>query len=69
MTKRDIQLNGGAGFDNDVNTGVSAKLRHFYQSVQEEGIPDRFMSLLERLEKAEQASEHVLAVRMPTNGR
>jgi Anti-sigma factor NepR len=33
--------------------GVSAQLREFYQSVQEEGIPQRFLELLERLDMAE----------------
>ncbi|MFN3507280.1 MAG: NepR family anti-sigma factor [Allorhizobium sp.] len=38
--------------------GVSAQLREYYQSVQEEGIPERFLQLLERLDVAErQASE------------
>nr|WP_307158511.1 NepR family anti-sigma factor [Rhizobium paknamense] len=32
---------------------ISAKLKHFYNTVQEEGIPDRFVELLERLEAAE----------------
>ncbi|MGG7519753.1 NepR family anti-sigma factor [Allorhizobium undicola] len=32
---------------------ISAQLRHFYNSVQEEGIPDRFVELLERLDDAE----------------
>jgi len=33
--------------------GVSAQLREYYQSVQEEGIPERFLELLERLDMAE----------------
>ncbi|MFN7127054.1 MAG: NepR family anti-sigma factor [Allorhizobium sp.] len=33
--------------------GVSAQLREYYQSVQEEGIPERFLQLLERLDMAE----------------
>ena len=38
--------------------GVSAQLREYYQSVEEEGIPDRFLQLLERLDMAErQAGE------------
>ncbi|THV15160.1 hypothetical protein E9677_07300 [Rhizobium rhizophilum] len=38
--------------------GVSAQLRDYYQSVQEEGIPERFLQLLERLDMAErQAGE------------
>lgn len=36
-----------------VHPGVAAQLREYYQSVQEEGIPERFLSLLERLDMAE----------------
>jgi hypothetical protein len=39
--------------------GVSAQLREFYQSVQEEGIPERFLELLERLDMAERRAEEV----------
>ncbi|MGF9563174.1 NepR family anti-sigma factor [Neorhizobium sp. JUb45] len=35
------------------NSAISRKLRDFYDAVQEEGIPDRFLDLLERLEQAE----------------
>ncbi len=35
------------------NAAISRKLRDFYDAVQEEGIPDRFLDLLERLEQAE----------------
>jgi hypothetical protein len=45
---------GAASF----HPGVSAQLREYYQSVQEEGIPERFLELLERLDMAEkQAGE------------
>ncbi|MBO3758717.1 NepR family anti-sigma factor [Ciceribacter sp. L1K22] len=33
---------------------ISRRLRHFYDSVQEETIPDRFLQLLEMLEEAEE---------------
>ncbi len=47
--------------------GVSAQLREYYQSVQEEGIPERFLQLLEQLDMAErQASE---ATRIKDNAR
>ena len=70
MTNHQITVNASDGFESDVNMGVSAKLKHFYQSAQEEGIPDRFLSLLQRLEEAEtNASERVLAVRVVHNGR
>ena len=37
------------------NASISRKLKEFYDAVQEEGIPDRFLDLLERLEEAENA--------------
>jgi len=37
----------------DPNTQISMKLRELYNSVQDEGIPDRFLDLLERLDEAE----------------
>jgi predicted transcriptional regulator len=37
------------------NASISRKLKEFYDAVQEEGIPDRFLDLLERLEQAENA--------------
>lgn len=47
--------------------GVSAQLREYYQSVQEEGIPDRFLQLLEQLDVVErQASE---STRIKDNAR
>jgi hypothetical protein len=39
------------------NASISRKLRDFYDAVQEEGIPDRFLDLLERLEEAENAQK------------
>lgn len=49
------RLPGMAAF----HPGVSAQLREYYQSVQEEGIPERFLELLERLDMAErQAGEN-----------
>lgn len=37
--------------------GVSAQLREYYQSVQEEAIPERFLQLLERLDMAERQAD------------
>ncbi len=41
--------------------GIISRLRQFYQSVQDEGIPDKFLELLERLDAAEKsaAGQHV----------
>ena len=41
------------------NASISKKLREFYDAVQEEGIPDRFLDLLERLEQAEKNAKSV----------
>ena len=35
------------------NSDIGAKLRALYGSVQDEGIPDRFIDLLEKLDEAE----------------
>lgn len=39
------------------NSDIGAKLRALYLSVQEEGIPDKFMDLLEKLDAAEQTAQ------------
>jgi len=36
------------------NTDIGAKLRALYLTVQDEGIPERFLDLLEQLDRAEQ---------------
>jgi Anti-sigma factor NepR len=41
------------------NASISRKLREFYNALQEEGIPDRFLDLLERLEQAEENAKSV----------
>jgi hypothetical protein len=43
------------------NASISRKLREFYDAVQEEGIPDRFLELLERLDEAEKNAKSVTA--------
>lgn len=37
----------------DPNHAISKKLQALYSSVQDEGIPDRFLDLLEKLDAAE----------------
>ena len=39
------------------NSDIGAKLRALYLTVQDEGIPERFLDLLEQLDQAEQKSE------------
>jgi hypothetical protein len=36
------------------NSHIGAKLRALYISVQDEGIPEKFLDLLEKLDRAEQ---------------
>lgn len=43
----------GANAPDGLHHTISARLRQFYNSVQEEGIPDRFLQLLEKLDEAE----------------
>ena len=38
------------------NSKIGSKLRALYTSIQEETIPDRFLSLLEKLDQAERAA-------------
>ncbi|GEO86198.1 MULTISPECIES: NepR family anti-sigma factor [Alphaproteobacteria] len=40
-----------------VSAGITSQLRRLYQSVQDEAIPDRFLSLLEKLDQAEKRAE------------
>jgi hypothetical protein len=39
--------------DGHVGAGISSQLRKFYSSIQDEEIPDRLLTLLEKLEEAE----------------
>lgn len=52
-------MSGGAGDTEFGSTPdearISRELRALYESVQEEGIPDRFLDLLEKLDQAEKA--------------
>lgn len=43
------------------NASISRKLREFYQAVQEEAIPDRFLDLLEKLDEAERNTKSAKA--------
>lgn len=49
------------GPDDDLlgsNSEIAVKLRQFYTAIQEEKIPDKFLDLLEKLDKAEQESQN-----------
>jgi hypothetical protein len=45
------------------NTDIGARLRALYGAVQEEGVPDQLLDLLERLDSAEQAHKAKNAAR------
>jgi hypothetical protein len=40
----------------DPNNQIGIRLRSLYAAVQEEAIPDRFLDLLEKLDRAEQTA-------------
>ncbi len=44
---------GGLPDHDDPNRIISQKLKALYDSVEQEGIPDRFLDLLEKLDQAE----------------
>lgn len=49
------------GPDDDLlgsNSEIAVKLRQFYTAIQEEKIPEKFLDLLEKLDKAEQESQN-----------
>ena len=41
----------------DPNRIISQKLKALYAAVEQEGIPDRFLSLLEKLDEAERSQK------------
>ncbi|MCB1444747.1 MAG: RNA polymerase [Rhizobiaceae bacterium] len=42
---------------------IPRKLKAYYDSLQDEAIPDRFLDLLEKLEQAEQAAQQADSIR------
>lgn len=44
----------------NVGVGISAQLRQYYQAVQDEAIPDRFLELLDKLDAAEKKQAEAL---------
>ena len=58
MKNNDTGKVGGAGIAGPFGE-IPKKLKEYYDSLQDEAIPDRFLDLLERLDKAEKmASQH-----------
>lgn len=46
-----------------ITPGIAEQLRQFYRAVQDEAIPDRFLSLLEKLDQAEKNADHTTRVK------
>ncbi|CAM1626831.1 hypothetical protein H3S89_00015 [Bartonella sp. B10834G6] len=40
------------------NSEIAIKLRQFYTAIQDEEIPEKFLDLLEKLDKAEQENQN-----------
>lgn len=40
-----------------IEKAISSRLKQFYDSVADEGIPDRFLELLDKLDEAEKAAK------------
>ncbi|AXS40213.1 NepR family anti-sigma factor [Breoghania sp. L-A4] len=55
--RADQERHTGALAPLDSHSQITQKLRAFYDSVQDEGIPDRFLDLLEKLDQAEKAAK------------
>ncbi|TDQ67093.1 hypothetical protein ATL17_1100 [Maritalea mobilis] len=54
--KNGVHLNGNAAGSADGSEMISEKLKQLYDSVCDEGISDRFLDLLEKLDAAEKNS-------------
>ena len=64
MTQQRVRVQAGRAEDGlGPNTDIGARLRALYGAVQEEGVPDQLLDLLERLDSAEQAHKAKTAAR------
>ena len=61
--KEQQNRDGAGGHFNGPYADIPRKLKAYYDSLQEEAIPDRFLDLLERLDKAEQAAKQADTVK------
>ncbi len=55
--RADQATDGAAMSPLEPHAQITQKLRDLYESVEEEGIPDRFLELLEKLDQAEKAAK------------
>lgn len=59
MTQQRMRTQAGRADDGlGPNTDIGNRLRALYGAVQEEGVPDQLLDLLEKLDSAEQAQQN-----------
>jgi hypothetical protein len=64
VSQQRTQLQAGRADDGlGPNTDIGARLRALYGSVQDEGVPENLLDLLEKLDNAEQAQKSKDATR------
>lgn len=58
MTQQRVRMQAGRADDGlGPNTDIGARLRALYGAVQDEGVPDQLLDLLEKLDSAEQTQK------------
>ena len=58
MTQQRVRTQAGRADDGlGPNTDIGARLRALYGAVQDEGVPNQLLDLLEKLDSAEQAQK------------
>jgi hypothetical protein len=58
VTQQRVRMQAGRADDGlGPNTDIGARLRALYGAVQDEGVPDQLLDLLEKLDSAEQAQK------------
>ena len=58
VTQQRVRMQAGRADDGlGPNTDIGARLRALYGAVQDEGVPDQLLDLLEKLDSAEQTQK------------
>lgn len=58
VTQQRVRMQAGRADDGlGPNTDIGARLRALYGAVQDEGVPDQLLDLLEKLDNAEQTQK------------
>jgi hypothetical protein len=64
VTQQRVRMQAGRADDGlGPNTDIGARLRALYGAVQDEGVPDQLLDLLEKLDSAEQAQKEKTTAR------